>query len=84
MEEARAIVERAVARSELPASTDPALLFELVFGPAVLRTLLLVLDVDAASAGEIVARAEAALRPATPPGAKSLNREKAIPEEGLS
>lgn len=45
----------------LPAGTDPAVLVELVFGPALMRTLLMGLDIDAASAAEIVARAEAAL-----------------------
>jgi len=62
MKEARAVVARAVARSELPAGTDPAVLIELVVGPALLRTLLMGRDVDRASAIEIVARAEAALR----------------------
>lgn len=61
MEEARSIVDRAVARSELPAGTDPVTLVELVFGPALLRTLLMGRDIDAASAAEIVARAAAAL-----------------------
>ena len=37
LEEARGIVDRAVARGELPAGTDPAALIDLVIGPAVLR-----------------------------------------------
>ncbi|MDQ6774010.1 MAG: TetR/AcrR family transcriptional regulator [Candidatus Dormibacteraeota bacterium] len=72
MEGARTIVDRAVARSELPAGTDPGVLVELVLGPALLRTMLMGLDVDAAAAAEIVTRAEAALRPATPLGGNRL------------
>jgi AcrR family transcriptional regulator len=59
--EARAIVERAVARSELPAGTDPGALIELVIGPAPLRSLFMGLELDPPAAAAIVARAEAAL-----------------------
>ncbi len=62
LEEARSIVDRAVARSELPPGTDPGVLIELVIGPAVLRTFFLGLDLGPVAAAEIVARAEAALR----------------------
>jgi AcrR family transcriptional regulator len=60
--EARLVVQRAVARSELPPGTDPGVLLELVVGPALLRTLLLGLDLGPAAAAGIAARAEAALR----------------------
>src|SRR5262249_48655403 len=60
--EARLLVERAVARSEVPPGTDPAALIELVIGPALLRTLFMGLELDAAAASAIVSRAEAALR----------------------
>jgi hypothetical protein len=60
--EARLVVQRAVARSELPPGTDPGVLIELVIGPALLRTLLLGLDLGPEAAAGIAARAEAALR----------------------
>jgi AcrR family transcriptional regulator len=66
VEEARAIVDRAVARGELPPGTDPGALVELIIGPALLRALLLGLELGPPAAAEIVARAEAALR--APPG----------------
>lgn len=56
LRQARAIVERAVARSELPASTDPAVLVELLIGPALVRSLLMGRDLRAADASEIVER----------------------------
>jgi AcrR family transcriptional regulator len=62
VEEAQTIVERAVARSELPKGTDPTVLIELVIGPALLRTLFMGLDLGHTAATAIVARAEAALR----------------------
>src|SRR5262249_36193266 len=60
--EARGIVERAAARSELPPGAAPAALVELVIGPALLRTLFMGLDLGPVAVAEIVARAEAALR----------------------
>lgn len=65
MEEARGIVERAVARGELPPGTNPAALVELIIGPALLRLLLMGQDLGAEDAAEIVTRAIEALRPAT-------------------
>jgi AcrR family transcriptional regulator len=62
MEEARRIVERAVARSELPASADPEALIELVIGPALLRALLMGRDLAPKDARMIVGRAIAALQ----------------------
>jgi AcrR family transcriptional regulator len=62
LEEARAIVDRAVARGELPRGTQPAALVELVIGPALLRTFFMGLDLGPVAAAGIVARAEAALR----------------------
>src|SRR5688572_1649712 len=47
LEEARGIVERAVARSELPPGTDPAALVDLVIGPALLRLVLMGQHLDA-------------------------------------
>jgi AcrR family transcriptional regulator len=64
--EARGIVERAVARAELPAGTEPAALVDLVIGPALLRLLLMGQDFGAREASEIVARAVSALRPESP------------------
>jgi AcrR family transcriptional regulator len=60
--EARSLVGRAVARSEVPSGTDPAALIELVIGPALLRTLFMGLELDPAAASAIVSRAEAGLR----------------------
>jgi AcrR family transcriptional regulator len=69
--EAQTIVDRAVARSELPPGTDPAALVELVIGPALLRTLFMGLDLGPVAAAEIVARAAAALR--SPPDFSGLS-----------
>jgi AcrR family transcriptional regulator len=63
LEEARLIVERAVARSELPVGTDPAALVDLVIGPALLRLVMMGQDLGPSEVSEIVARAVAALRP---------------------
>jgi AcrR family transcriptional regulator len=63
LEEARGIVDRAVARSELPAGTDPAALIDLVIGPALLRLLMMGQDLGPSEASKIVTRAVAALRP---------------------
>lgn len=60
LEEARAIVERAVARSELAPGTDPAVLLEFLIGPALVRTLLMGRGLGAEDAREIVGRALAA------------------------
>lgn len=59
--EAGAIVDRAVARGELPEATDPSALIDLVIGPAVLRLLLMGQDLDEDQARRIVARAIASL-----------------------
>ena len=64
LEEARLIVERAVARSELPVGTDPAALIDLVIGPALLRLVMMGQDLGPSEVSSIVARAVAALRPA--------------------
>lgn len=61
MAEAGAIVDRAVARGELPEATDPSALIDLVIGPAVLRLLLMGQDLDEDQARRIVARAIASL-----------------------
>jgi AcrR family transcriptional regulator len=62
LEEARTIVQRAIARSELPAGSDPAALVELVIGPALLRMLFMGRSLDAQAAASIVRHAEIALR----------------------
>jgi AcrR family transcriptional regulator len=62
LEEARTIVQRAIARSELPAGSDPAALVELVIGPALLRMLFMGRSLDAQAAASIVRHAETALR----------------------
>ncbi len=64
LEEARGIVDRAVARSELPVGTDPAALVDLVIGPALLRLLLMGQDLGPSDVARIVARAIAALEKA--------------------
>jgi AcrR family transcriptional regulator len=61
LDEAGGIVERAVARSELPAATDPAALIDLVIGPALLRLVLMGEDLEPADLSKIVDRAIAAL-----------------------
>jgi AcrR family transcriptional regulator len=63
--EARGIVERAVARGELPAGTDPAALIDLVIGPALLRLVFMGQDLGRDDAAAIVARAIGALGPST-------------------
>jgi AcrR family transcriptional regulator len=60
--EARGIVDRAVARSELPADTDPGALIDLVVGPALLRLLLMGQELGEAEIDAIVDRAIASLR----------------------
>ena len=60
--EAGDIVDRAVARSELPAGTDPAALVELLVGPALLRLLLMGQRLDEPEIVAIVRRAIASLR----------------------
>jgi AcrR family transcriptional regulator len=62
LEEARSVVERAVARSELPPGTDPAALIDLVIGPALVRLLLMGHDLGRDETAEIVDRAIRALR----------------------
>lgn len=62
LDEARGIVERAVARSELPAGTDAAALVDLVIGPALLRLVLMGQDLQPVDMARIVDRAIAALR----------------------
>jgi AcrR family transcriptional regulator len=65
LEEARGIVDRAVARSELPPGTDPAALIDLVIGPALLRLLMMGQDIGPKEVSGIVTRAVVALRPAS-------------------
>ncbi len=60
--EARGIVERAVARSEIPARTDPAALVDLVVGPALLRLLLMGQELPQTEIEVLVRRAIASLR----------------------
>jgi len=55
-------VDRAVARSELPAGTEPAALVELLVGPALLRLLLMGQRLDEPEIVAIVRRAIASLR----------------------
>jgi AcrR family transcriptional regulator len=62
LEEARAIIDRAVARAELPSGADPAALLELAIGPALLRALFMGRELSAADGKAIVARTLAALR----------------------
>jgi AcrR family transcriptional regulator len=62
LEEARGIVARAVARSELPARTDPAALVDLVIGPALLHLVLMGQHLEPEDMSRIVDRAIAALR----------------------
>lgn len=62
LEEARGIVERAVARSELPPGTDAAALVDLVIGPALLRLVLMGQHLGTPDMSKIVDRAIAALR----------------------
>lgn len=54
------IVDRAVARGELPAGTDPEALIELVIGPALVRLVMRGLPIDAAFARSAAARVAAA------------------------
>jgi AcrR family transcriptional regulator len=74
LEEARGIVERAVARAELPPETDPAALIDLVVGPALLRLLLMGQDLSPRDVTEIVDRAVTALRPAVRSGSTDSRR----------
>jgi AcrR family transcriptional regulator len=66
LEEARGIVERAVARSELPAGTDPVDLIDLVIGPALLRLMLMGQELGPEDVSRIVARAIVAVGPEHP------------------
>ena len=61
LEEARTVIARAVTRSELSEEIDPVVLIELVIGPALLRALLLGLEVGPTDAARMVDRALAAL-----------------------
>lgn len=63
VEEARGIVDRAVARGELEPGTDPSDLIDLVIGPALLRLLLMGRDLGPDDARAVVSRAVAALLP---------------------
>ncbi len=67
LDEVRAIVDRAVARSELPANTDPAAILELLIGPALVRSLLMDRELRTEDISEIVARALAVPRPGVGP-----------------
>jgi len=62
--EVSSIIDRAVARSELPSATDPVALVELLIGPALLRALFMGGDLGRTDSEEIVARALAGLRQA--------------------
>jgi AcrR family transcriptional regulator len=70
LDEARGVVDRAVARSELPPGTDPAALIDLIVGPALLRLLLMGQDLEPEAVGEIVDRAMNALRPPISSGSR--------------
>src|SRR5829696_1598349 len=59
--EASTIVKRAVARSELPAETDPAALIDLVLAPVLLRLLLMGQELEEPDIEGIVGRAIARL-----------------------
>ena len=59
--EASTIVKRAVARSELPAETDPAALIDLVLAPVLLRLLLMGQELEESDIEGIVGRAIARL-----------------------
>jgi AcrR family transcriptional regulator len=61
VDEARSIVDRAVARSELPIGADPVLLIELLIGPVLLRVLLMGRPISPDDVAEIVTRALRAL-----------------------
>lgn len=58
--EAAKIVERAAARGELPAATDPEELLELLIGPALVRMIVSGRQVDAELARTVAARIVAA------------------------
>jgi AcrR family transcriptional regulator len=60
--EALTVVERAVARSELPPGTDPGALIDLVIGPALVRLLLMGQPLGREDGALIVCRAIGALR----------------------
>jgi AcrR family transcriptional regulator len=62
LREAQLIIDRAVARTELPARTSPNALIDLVIGPALLRSLFMGEDLGPATVAAVVTRAEAALR----------------------
>jgi AcrR family transcriptional regulator len=62
LHEAQVVVDRAVARGELPAGTSSEALVELIIGPALLRSLFMGRALDPAAAAAIVSRAEEALR----------------------
>lgn len=59
--EAAAIIARAAARGELPPSTDPELLIEMLIGPALVRMVLSGRPIDADLARSVAARVVAAL-----------------------
>jgi AcrR family transcriptional regulator len=59
--EVKLVVERAVARSELPAAADPLSLVELVIGPALVHMLLMGGHLEPADRRQIVSRALGAL-----------------------
>jgi AcrR family transcriptional regulator len=63
LDEARGIVDRAVARTELPPDTDPAALIDLVIGPALLRLLMMGQELGPSEVTQIVTRAISALHP---------------------
>lgn len=60
--EAGGIVDRAIARGELPPGTEAAALIDLVVGPALLRSLLMGQHLTTSEIDQIVARAVSGLR----------------------
>ena len=62
VDEARRIVDRAIARSELAVGTDPAILDETLIGPALLRLLLMGRDLGAVDASVLVSHALASVQ----------------------
>jgi AcrR family transcriptional regulator len=72
--EAGGIVERAVARGELPSGTEPGALVDLIVGPALFRLLLMGQDLGELGIEAIVTRAMASLAGPTSAGRRHAAR----------